>query len=155
MEIQLKKFLITRRGNPVITIGFFESVANLLGIGGGDGPEVGHEMAKGNLGISRAKNEDEVDSIILKEKDKFTISNRIYEHNGHQVLSYGDQFVPNIVPYTRKSTPKTLYIQMDLLNALESTTFRVRSTSITFKGSRPCKLLDSKKNIEEDTDAVP
>ena len=79
-------------------------------------------MKQGKLAISTAKNDSEIDSIILKEKAGLTISDRIFEQNGHLVMNYGDQFVPNIVPYTVKDVKNEkdvnkLFIQMDLLNA--------------------------------------
>lgn len=102
MEFQLKKFLVDKNKRPTATVSFVEQAATFFGFGG-TGPTVGHEIAKGELAISKAKGTDDIESIVLKAKEGLTISDRIFEQNGHLVLNYGDQFVPNVVPYTRKS----------------------------------------------------
>ena len=66
-------------------------------------------------------------------------------------MDFSDQFMPMpITSYTGlDEEEETLYIELDLFDAIENTKFKVFSEKVKFEGHRSCELLAAKKFPEE------
>ena len=87
--------------------------------------------------------------IVLANKENMVLSTNVLEVNGHLIVSYLDQFIPNILPFHEEGNPNKLYLEMDLMDAYEHTSFRIDGKMIYIKGKRVCEpLILQKGNVK-------
>lgn len=149
LQAQVKRYLVPKDGwsIPIKTVTRYVASILMDPFGGVKQVEVGGSL---KLVDKNDENNEPITRIVLSNPDEVGLVPKMKTINDVVGMDFSDQYAPKpIVSYLGLGEEEeTLYVELDLFDAIDSTKFKIFSDKIKFKGQRACELLASKFSNE-------